>query len=103
METTEGTPPRSPGAISRPTAGNLSADGTFLPDEELERRFADVTQPVAVYCGSGVTAAHEVAALAAIGIEAALYPGSWSQWSHDPARPVAVGGQPAGAFLEDRD
>ncbi|KQY47281.1 sulfurtransferase [Cellulomonas sp. Root137] len=80
-----------PGAVSVPTAGNVGADGSFLPDEELRARFAGVQGPVAVYCGSGVTAAHEVAALASIGVEAALYPGSWSQWSNDPARPVETG------------
>ncbi|MEZ0449405.1 sulfurtransferase [Cellulomonas sp. ICMP 17802] len=80
-----------PGALSVPTAGNLGADGTFLPDERLRERFAGLVGPVAVYCGSGVTAAHEVAALASIGVEAALYPGSWSQWSNDPARPAETG------------
>ncbi|KRD44423.1 thiosulfate sulfurtransferase [Cellulomonas sp. Root930] len=80
-----------PGAVSVPTAGNVRADGSFLPDEELRARFAGVQGQVAVYCGSGVTAAHEVAALASIGVEAALYPGSWSQWSNDPARPVETG------------
>lgn len=80
-----------PGAISVPTAGNVGADGTFLPDDELRARFAGIDGPIAVYCGSGVTAAHEVAALASVGVEAALYPGSWSQWSNDPARPVETG------------
>ncbi|GIG19447.1 sulfurtransferase [Cellulomonas chitinilytica] len=80
-----------PGALSVPTAGNLAPDGSFLPDDALRARFRDVTGPVAVYCGSGVTAAHQVAALAAVGVEAALYPGSWSQWSNDPDRPVATG------------
>jgi thiosulfate/3-mercaptopyruvate sulfurtransferase len=82
-----------PGALSVPTAGNVGADGTFLADEDLRARFAALDGPVAVYCGSGVTAAHEIAALASIGVEAALYPGSWSQWSNDPARPAATGMQ----------
>ncbi len=86
-----------PGALSRPTTDNLRPDGTFLPDDELRARFAGLSGPVAVYCGSGVTAAHEVAALAAIGIDAALYPGSWSQWSNDPARPAATGMHEAAA------
>ena len=80
-----------PGATSAPTWGNLDGDGRFLPDGALRTRFAGLTGPVAVYCGSGVTAAHEVAALAAIGVEAALFPGSWSAWSADPARPAATG------------
>ncbi|ANC31138.1 sulfurtransferase [Isoptericola dokdonensis] len=84
-----------PGAVSAPTVGNLADDGTFLPTDELERRFAALGAtgdlPVGVYCGSGVTAAHQVAALECVGVRAALYPGSWSQWSNDPSRPVATG------------
>ncbi|MFC9997999.1 sulfurtransferase [Nocardia sp. NPDC127526] len=85
-----------PGAVSAPTAENLTADGYFKTADELRSRFEGFgTGPVAVYCGSGVTAAHQVAALAAAGIEASLYPGSWSQWSNDPKRPVATGSEPA--------
>jgi thiosulfate/3-mercaptopyruvate sulfurtransferase len=84
-----------PGAVSAPTTDNLDADGRFRTAAVLGERFAALgARPgttVGVYCGSGVTAAHEVAALAAAGIEAALWPGSWSQWSNDPERPVAVG------------
>ena len=85
-----------PGAVSASTWDNLTEDGRFLPDDALRARFASLAagRPVAVYCGSGVTAAHEVAALAVVGTEAALFPGSWSAWSNDPARPVATGDRP---------
>ncbi|WP_405528442.1 sulfurtransferase [Streptomyces canus] len=84
-----------PGARSAPTTDNVGPDGRFLPAEELHARFkalgaGDDTE-VGVYCGSGVSGAHEVLALAVAGIPAALYVGSWSEWSSDPERPVAVG------------
>ncbi|MGR0320777.1 sulfurtransferase [Agromyces sp. ZXT2-3] len=89
-----------PGAVSAPTAENLDGGGRFLPAAALRARFAalgvDGARPVAVYCGSGVTAAHEVAALELAGVEAALYPGSFSQWSNRFERPVATGGAPGG-------
>jgi len=84
-----------PGAVSAPTTANLAEDGTFLRMTELVDRFVALgvgpRTTVGVYCGSGVNAAHEVAALNAAGIEAALWPGSWSQWSADPSRPAATG------------
>jgi len=97
---TEPVDPRAghiPGAVSAPTTENLTETGTFRSATELRARFAELgvdaetAGEVAVYCGSGVTAAHEVAALAIAGIDAVLYPGSWSQWSNDPSRPVATG------------
>ncbi len=84
-----------PGAVSAPTADNVGPDGRFRSPAELRERFAHMgIRPgghVGAYCGSGVTAAHEVAALALAGIDAALFPGSWSAWSSDPDRPVATG------------
>jgi thiosulfate/3-mercaptopyruvate sulfurtransferase len=84
-----------PGAVSAPATENLGAEGTFRPAAELAERFEALgVRPggtVGVYCGSGVTAAHEVAALAVAGIDGALWPGSWSQWSADPDRPAATG------------
>ena len=83
-----------PGAVNAPTAENVDASGRFLPAEVLRARFEELgvsdVATVGVYCGSGVTAAHEVAALAIAGFDAALYPGSWSQWSNHPDRPVEV-------------
>ncbi|QKV92145.1 sulfurtransferase [Streptomyces sp. NA02950] len=87
-----------PGAVSAPTAENVAADGRFLPAARLAERFAGlgVTEAteVGVYCGSGVSAAHQVLALAAVGVPAALYVGSWSEWSASGDRPVATGPQP---------
>ena len=85
-----------PGAVSAPTTDNLNPDGTFCSPAELTARFEALgadggANPVGAYCGSGVTAAHEVLALALAGIPAALYVGSWSNWVADPARPVATG------------
>lgn len=84
-----------PGALNAPTSTNLEADGHFLGVEALRDVYAAhgvaPGVPVGVYCGSGVTAAHDVLALERIGIRAALYPGSWSEWVTDPSRPVATG------------
>lgn len=82
-----------PGAVNVPTTTNLRVDGRFRSPAELRALYAaaGVTgdEPVAVYCGSGVTAVHDVIALELAGIRAALYPGSWSGWINDPDRPVA--------------
>ncbi|MFG3440744.1 sulfurtransferase [Nonomuraea sp. NPDC047897] len=84
-----------PGAVSAPTTGNVGPDGRFLPPDALRARFAElgVRDGVAAgaYCGSGVTAAHQVLALELAGLPAALYVGSWSHWVADPSRPVATG------------
>ncbi len=82
-----------PGAVSAPTTGNLGPDGRFLAPEALRERFAGLgaTGAVGVYCGSGVTAAHQAVALTLAGYEPLLFPGSWSQWSNHPELPVATG------------
>lgn len=87
-----------PGAVSAPTGENVDADGRFLSPERLAARFAglgvgDATE-VGVYCGSGVSAAQQVLALELAGHRAALFAGSWSQWSGDASRPVATGPEP---------
>ncbi|MEX3654529.1 MAG: sulfurtransferase [Mycolicibacterium fortuitum] len=83
-----------PGAVNLPSTQLLSADGTLLTDARLRALLADHSiagADVGAYCGSGVTAALAVAGLAAAGVDAALYPGSWSEWASDPDRPVARG------------
>jgi len=84
-----------PGARSAPTSGNVDASGRFLPPEKLRERFAALGATpgadVGAYCGSGITAAHQVLALHLAGVPAALYVGSWSHWITDPDRPIATG------------
>ncbi len=87
-----------PGAVNVPTARNLEPSGPragrFRSRADLAEVYAAVTgrsEDVAVYCGSGVTATHDVLALELLGVPAALYPGSWSDWVTDPGRPVATG------------
>lgn len=84
-----------PGAVNAPTGANVTESGHFRSAGELRDRFAGlgVTDgaEVGVYCGSGVTAAHEALALETAGIPATVYVGSWSEWVTDPSRPVATG------------
>lgn len=88
-----------PGAVSLPFAGNLTADAVpvFRSPGELRARFAavgaDRSLPI-VYCGSGVTACHDLLALDVAGLRGRLYAGSWSEWSADPSLPIATGEKP---------
>lgn len=85
-----------PGAVNHPFARNLDADGRFLSADELRRAWLATLGPhapedVVMMCGSGVTACHNLLALEQAGLAGArLYPGSWSEWIRDPARPVAT-------------
>lgn len=87
-----------PGASSAPFAGNVGPDQRFLPPAALRERFTALGaggSGVVCYCGSGVTSAHNVLAMMVAGLPTpALYPGSWSEWSWDGARPVATGPNP---------
>jgi thiosulfate/3-mercaptopyruvate sulfurtransferase len=86
-----------PGAINRPWEDNLEVDGTFAPPMELREAYQAILggrPPVrAIHaCGSGVTACHNLLAMEVAGLAGSrLYPGSWSEWITDPARPVAIG------------
>ncbi len=86
-----------PGAVNHPLTESLAADGRFRPPHELRRAFeaslgAVPPSHVVAMCGSGVTACHLLLAMEQAGLpDARLYPGSWSEWIRDPARPVARG------------
>ena len=86
-----------PGAVNLPFAGNLDETGLFRTVDELAGRFdaLKIDETSVFYCGSGVSACHNVLAAEAAGKGLArLYVGSWSQWSADPERPLATGEAP---------
>ncbi|NOT24829.1 MAG: sulfurtransferase [Acidobacteria bacterium] len=86
-----------PGAVNHPHKRNVADGGVLLPVETLREQFADTlggrsADQVVMYCGSGVTACHNLLAMEYAGFEGGkLYPGSWSEWSTDPTRPVETG------------
>jgi len=85
-----------PGARSAPYSGNLTHDAVpvFLPPAALRERYAGLgaeRQAPIVYCGSGITACHDLLALEVAGLRGRLYAGSWSEWCSDPALPVETG------------
>lgn len=87
-----------PGAVNLPTGRHLDGDGRVRDAAAIRAELAGVGvvegTEVAAYCGSGITAAHTALVLAEAGIPARIFPGSWSQWSHTPGRPVATGALP---------
>ncbi len=92
--------PRSghiPGAVNHPYQSNLDASGTMLSLEQLKKQFArscsgGVNSETVMYCGSGVSACHNILAAVHAGLPwPLLYPGSWSEWSWHPGRPMATG------------
>ena len=89
-----------PTAVNHPFQTNLTAGGTFRSPSELRGQFeaslGSVPPPqIIAYCGSGVTACHNLLAMEHAGLHGAkLYPGSWSEWSADASNPTATGPQP---------
>jgi len=88
-----------PGAVSIPCRENLQPSGEFLPVDLLRRRFEDAgvsdAGELIAYCGSGVTACHDLLAFEWAGLgRGRLFVGSWSQWSNDERRPISTGAEP---------
>lgn len=81
-----------PGAVNHFHGDLLGADGRHRPTDELRAALSPLGAEPTVYCGSGVTACHLLLGLTEAGVTGgSLYPGSWSEWSSDPTRPVATG------------
>src|SRR5690606_19504453 len=88
-----------PGAVNLPTLAHIDERGHVRPAADIVAALRSVGyagQPVTLYCSSGIAAAHSAFALATAGIDARVYPGSWSQWSRSAGRAVAVGPTPDG-------
>lgn len=89
-----------PGAINRPFRDNLGPDGRFKPAAQLREEFSRLLnrhppEKVVAYCGSGVSACHNLLALELAGLRGTrLYPGSWSEWCSEAGRPMATGAKP---------
>jgi len=102
-------PGHIPGAANHFFKWNLDENGTFRPAAELRHRLGEVvgdvpTEHVVCYCGSGVTACHNLLALEHAGLRGAkLYPGSWSEWSSDPSRPIETGSAAASNATKHED
>lgn len=94
-EPVDARPGHIPGATSFSCRDNVAADGTVLDGDTLRDRLTALgasARPVISYCGSGVTACHTLLVLEHAGLAPGrLYPGSWSQYAADHARPVATG------------
>lgn len=83
-----------PGAVNLPSRDWTDHDGRLLDDDTLAERLDSVPGEIVSSCGSGVTACHTLLVLEHAGRSGRLFPGSFSAWSNDPARPVATGSEP---------
>jgi thiosulfate/3-mercaptopyruvate sulfurtransferase len=103
IEPLDPVPGHIPGAVNRHYQLNVAADGTWRSPDELHEDLHEVLgvaapDRVIAYCGSGVSACHDLLALERAGLPGArLYPGSWSEWCADPSRPVESGPAPVSA------